>query len=296
MDTSYYHNFITLIQIGNMTQAAEILHITQPALSKQLKYLEAEFGTPLINIKRGQRGSNLQLTEAGKTFYEKALLICEMEESTYNAVRAINNKIEGTLHIAASASRSTPMVQQYLPAFQMKHPSVHYEIYEGLMRDVITHLLDGSAEIGIANEQMVDKDKFEVLLTQEEHLYAIFRNDVFWTDKELESISWEEISSYPLSLSGGSVRMIMQSDLTDMDKLNVQVVTTTKSSAIEYASSGRTVALVPMDAKELVNHRKMVRHRVPEFESTFRKAFIMLKGHSLSPVAQQFIDFYKAYI
>ncbi|WP_295837176.1 LysR family transcriptional regulator, partial [uncultured Veillonella sp.] len=52
MDTSYYHNFITLVQTGNMTQAAEILHITQPALSKQLKYLEAEFGAQLINIKR----------------------------------------------------------------------------------------------------------------------------------------------------------------------------------------------------------------------------------------------------
>ena len=296
MDTSYYHNFITLIQTGNMTQAAEILHITQPALSKQLKYLEAEFGTPLINIKRGQRGSNLQLTEAGKTFYEKALRICEMEESTYNALKAINSKIEGTLRIAASASRSTPMVQQYLPAFQMKHPSVTYEIYEGLMRDVISHLLDGTAEIGIVNEQMVDTEKFEILLTQEEHLYAIFRRDVFWTDKEHETISWKEIAHCPLSLSGGSVRMIMQSELTDMDRLNVQTITTTKSSAIEYASSGRSVALVPMDAKELVNHRKMIRHRVPEFNENFHKAFIMLKGHSLSTVAQQFIDFYKAYV
>ena len=54
-----------------MTQAAEILHITQPALSKQLKYLEAEFGAQLINIKRGQRGSNLQLTDAGKNFFMK---------------------------------------------------------------------------------------------------------------------------------------------------------------------------------------------------------------------------------
>lgn len=58
MDTSYYYNFIILVQTGNMTQAANILHITQPALSKQLKYLEAEFGTPLLHIKRGQRGAN----------------------------------------------------------------------------------------------------------------------------------------------------------------------------------------------------------------------------------------------
>ena len=117
MDTSYYHNFITLVQTGNMTQAAEILHITQPALSKQLKYLEAEFGAQLINIKRGQRGSNLQLTDAGKIFYEKAQQLCSIEESTYNAVQQLNSRIEGTLRIATSASRSTPIVQQYLPAF-----------------------------------------------------------------------------------------------------------------------------------------------------------------------------------
>ena len=38
-----------------------------------------------------------------------------------------------------------------------------------------------------------------------------------------------------------------------------------KSSAIEWASSGRTVSLVPMDGKELVNHRKMARIKLPEF-------------------------------
>lgn len=296
MDTSYYHNFITLVQTGNMTQAAEILHITQPALSKQLKYLEAEFGSQLINIKRGQRGSNLQLTEAGKIFYEKAQQLCSIEESTYNAVKQLNSRIEGTLRIASSASRSTPIVQQYLPAFSIKHPSVRFEIYEGLMTNVVSQLINGSAEIGIANLQMVDTDKFEILLTQEEHLYALYRRDVFWTDREIDTISWEDIRQCPLSLSGGSVRMIIQTSLTNMEHLNTIAITTTKSSAIEWASSGRTVALVPMDQKEMVNHRKMMRIKLSEFSGDFKKAFITLKGHSLSPVAQQFVDFYKAFI
>ena len=82
-------------------------------------YLEAEFGAQLINIKRGQRGSNLQLTDAGKIFYEKAQQLCSIEESTYNAVQQLNSRIEGTLRIATSASRSTPIVQQYLPAGQI---------------------------------------------------------------------------------------------------------------------------------------------------------------------------------
>ena len=296
MDTSYYHNFITLVQTGNMTQAAEILHITQPALSKQLKYLEAEFGSQLINIKRGQRGSNLQLTEAGKIFYEKAQQLCSIEESTYNAVKQLNSRIEGILRMTSSPSRSTPIVQQYLPAFSIKHPSVRFEIYEGLMTNVVSQLINGSAEIGIANLQMVDTDKFEILLTQEEHLYALYRRDVFWTDREIDTISWEDIRQCPLSLSGGSVRMIVQTSLTNMEHLNTIAITTTKSSAIEWASSGRTVALVPMDQKEMVNHRKMMRIKLSEFSGDFKKAFITLKGHSLSPVAQQFVDFYKAFI
>ena len=40
---------------------------------------------------------------------------------------------------------------------------------------------------------MVDIDKFDILLTQEEHLYAIFRRDVFWTDREHDTITWEDI-------------------------------------------------------------------------------------------------------
>ena len=120
MDTSYYYNFIILVQTGNMTQAANILHITQPALSKQLKYLEAEFGTPLLHIKRGQRGANFRLTEAGRIFYEKAQQLCAIEEATYEDVKRLNSAVEGTLRISSSASRSTGLIQQYLHAFSTK--------------------------------------------------------------------------------------------------------------------------------------------------------------------------------
>ncbi|MBD8975890.1 LysR family transcriptional regulator [Veillonella magna] len=93
MDTSYYHNFVTLVNTGNMTRAANRLHLTQPALSKQLRYLEAEFGTPLLHIRRGQRGSSFQLTEAGHIFYEKAKQLCAIEIAAYS-------DIEGLVHNA----------------------------------------------------------------------------------------------------------------------------------------------------------------------------------------------------
>ena len=278
MDTSYYHNFITLIQAGNMTQAAEILHITQPALSKQLKYLEAEFGTPLLKIKRGQRGAKLELTKAGRIFYDKALTA----------------KIDGTLRIAASASRSTSILQQHLPAFAQKYPSVQYALYEGLMADVVEKLITGVAELGIVNEHMVDHEKFDIIFTQEEQLYAIFRKDVFFADKDKNDITWNDIKNRPLALSGGSVRMINQSSLANLETLNVSIISTTKAAAIEWAATGRSIALVPMEEKEAINQRQMMRVKVKDFSETFKKAFIILKGHALSPVAQQFIEFYEA--
>ena len=295
MDTSYYYNFIILVQTGNMTQAAEILHITQPALSKQLKYLEAEFGTPLLVIKRGQRGASFHLTEAGRIFYEKAQQLCSIEESTYADVKRLSSEVEGTLRIASSASRSTALIQQYLHFFSRQYPVVRYEIYEGLMTDVTESLLNGSAEIGLCNEQMVDTNKFDVLYTQTEDLYALFRKDLFWTDRDLESISWKDISKCPLSLSGGSVRMLMQAHHNDFSSLNVISVTTTKSSAIEWAQSGRTIAIIPMDGQETVAHPDMTRIRLSELTNTFYKAFITIKGQPLSMVAQQFLEFYKAH-
>ena len=72
--------------------------------------------------------------------------------------------------------------------------------------------------------------------------------------------------------------MIMQSSLTDMEQLNAVAITTTKSSAIEWASSGRTVSLVPMDAKELINHRKMARIKLPEFSGISKKLLSHLKA------------------
>lgn len=92
MDTSYYHNFVVLVNVGNMTHAARNLHVTQPALSKQLRYLESEFGTPLLHIKRGQRSHGFQLTEAGKVFYNYAQQLCELELSTYQTMKQVLQK------------------------------------------------------------------------------------------------------------------------------------------------------------------------------------------------------------
>ncbi len=294
MDTSYYRNFLTLIETDNMTQAAERLHITQPALSKQLKYLEAEFGTPLLVIRRGQKGPNFHLTDAGEIFYQKAQQLCAIEDATYNAVKGLQDDIDGILRIACAASRSTALIQQYLNPFSTKNPAVRFEVYEGLMADVADSLLKGSAELGLCNQQMVDTDRFEIITYQTEDLYAIYRRDVFWSTGEKECLTWKDISTIPLSLCGGSVQMLMQVHKEDFSALNVVAISTTKSSSVEWAQSGRMVAIIPMDANEEIHRRKLQRLRITDLNNPYQKVFIKVKGHTLSPLANQFMEFYEA--
>ena len=111
--------------------------------------------------------------------------------------------------------------------------------------------------------------------------------------QEKESLTWDEIARCPLSLSGGSVRMLMQSASRLFNNLNVISVTTTKSSAIEWAQLGRSVAIIPMDTQEKVHGRKMSRIRLPELSTGFHKSFIVVKGHTPSLVSKQFLEFYQ---
>lgn len=294
MDTSYYRNFITLIDTDNMTQAANILHLTQPALSKQLKYLEAEFGTPLITFQRGQKGKSFHLTTAGQIFYEKAKKLCTIEDETYFDVNRLNSDIEGSLHIACAASRSTSLIQQVLEPFARKYPAIKYEIYEGLSSDVENALLRGSAEIGVCDISLVNRSKFEVLESQVEEMYAVFRRDVFWSGLEIGSLTFDDLQPVPLSLCGGSIKTILKDKSDKFNQLSIKAITTTKASAIEWAQSGLTVALVPMSTNEQLNQRKLIRRRLVDITDTYLDSFIMATGHTLSLVAQQFLEFARA--
>ena len=55
MDLENYRNFLAIVEAGSMTAASEFIHIAQPALSKQLKTVEAAFGTKLIITTRGSK-------------------------------------------------------------------------------------------------------------------------------------------------------------------------------------------------------------------------------------------------
>lgn len=112
---------------GTISAAARKLNMSQPPLSSQMHLLEQELGC--ILFERGSR--KIQLTEAGRIFYEKASTMLELAQITSQEMRDYRSGKAGTLRIGVVSSVGTLLLQKWIMPFHKKFPQFQYEIYEG---------------------------------------------------------------------------------------------------------------------------------------------------------------------
>ena len=101
--------FLAIVQEGSITKAAEMLHITQPTLSRQMMDLEQELGTVLLI--RGKR--SVTLTEDGLLFKQQAEEIVDLADKAENAFRDKTEKISGTIAIGAAEALGSRIPVSY---------------------------------------------------------------------------------------------------------------------------------------------------------------------------------------
>lgn len=130
--------FLAVVDAGTVTAAAEILHIAQPALSRQLKTLEAELKIPLFESRRHR----LVLTQAGRAFVPVARRLMVETRSTAEAVEALRSGRVAKLVVAATAASIRGFLAPFLGSTNRQDPLIltretsHFEIYESLLHGV----------------------------------------------------------------------------------------------------------------------------------------------------------------
>lgn len=123
MTNSEIEAFLAVIQVGNISKAAETLFITQPALSRRIKTLEDELGYSLFHRQKGMR--SIELTDAGKQFIE----IAEGWENLWKATQRIKNRVQTPiLRVSAQDSFGTYIFPPIYEAFTKRRPDVSLHI------------------------------------------------------------------------------------------------------------------------------------------------------------------------
>lgn len=173
MEIRVLQYFLMVAREGNITKAANQLHLTQPTLSRQLMQLEEELQTPLFI--RGKR--KIELTEAGMLLRRRAEEIITLVDKTELEVMQ-NEEMIGEIIIGTGVFHAS---QYFLPevieSFQYLYPKVKFDIYTG-NADLIKERLDnGLVDVGILLEP-VDVEKFNFIrLSQKENWGIIISQD-----------------------------------------------------------------------------------------------------------------------
>jgi len=141
--------FVVVAAHGSFNRAAQVLHLTQPALSRQVKDLEEELSVPLF-----VRGRNaVRLTDAGERFYEEAREVLARADL---AVRRIRGERGGdVVRIGYAPSATAGILPRALERFQTKHSAVRVELMDVSPTEMIRMAQEGRLDVLVALEPSV---------------------------------------------------------------------------------------------------------------------------------------------
>ena len=186
--------FLAAAQEENITKAADILHVTQPTLSRQIMDLERELGATLVL--RGKNG--LTLTEDGIFFRQRAQEIIELADRLEKNFAQRKNDISGMVVIGASEAVGGQTLAKLIKEFCGKYPGVQFTLYNETVDNIKDRLGKGMVDIGLLLEP-IDVTRYDyVRLSQQDTWGLLVRDDHPLTEKA--SLTADDVAPYSLIL------------------------------------------------------------------------------------------------
>lgn len=194
MDVRVLRYFIAIAQEQNISRAARLLHVSQPALSRQIADLENNLGTKLFL--RGKR--QIQLTPDGYYLFERAQEIVGLvDKTTYNLQKT--DVVSGTLDIGAGESTALNIVMEVVQDILHKYPEVHINLNSGDSVNIQSDLDSGILEFGIIMGHHQLGNYHTLQLPEANRWGIVMRRDAQLADKE--KIQPKDLIGRPLLVS-----------------------------------------------------------------------------------------------
>ncbi|WP_312056624.1 HTH-type transcriptional regulator Cbl [Pantoea brenneri] len=177
----------------NLTEVANTLFTSQSGVSRHIRDLEDELGVEIF-IRRGKR--LLGMTEPGKALLTIAERILDEAGKVRRLADVFTNETSGILTIATTHTQARYSLPKIIKAFRQLYPNVRLELNQGSPQEIVSMLLAGEADIGIASEMLVNNSSLaafpwfswhHALLVPKEH--ELVQN---------QPVSLSTLSRYPL--------------------------------------------------------------------------------------------------
>lgn len=257
MELSALRYFRTIAAMGHMTRAAQVLGVTQPALSASMKKLEAEVGAPLLD----RTGRGVVLTEAGRVFLERITDAIRQADAGVEAVRRLVGLEEGSIRVGGGATATASLLPPVVSVVRKRFPGIRFYVREAGSLAVAAAVLSRELDLGIVTVPLKGgggkwglpgAEELMVAPLVEDELRLIVppgppNSPTAWKGRKPGEFRWEEIADMPfVAFEGGTaVRAIIDQAAADAGvRLNVVMELRSIESIKQMVAAGIGVGLV----------------------------------------------------
>ena len=192
-------------------KAAEVLHLSQPAVSQHIHALEEEAGARLFDRARGEgHGSQISLTEAGRVLLGYAKTAAATMAEAQRALAALNDAAVGPLRLGSSTTIAQYVLPRILGAFLRQYPQVKLSLVSGNTEKIVEAVAEERVELGIIEGPAMRRDVKTRRMIQDEMVLIVSPNHA-WAANGAGAIAPEQLMKVPLLLrerGSGSRRVV----------------------------------------------------------------------------------------
>ena len=276
--------FLAVARLGHFTRAAAALHVSQSALTVQIRQLEEALGLRLFD----RNNRRVALTQAGRDLVAPFERISLDVAAVLRHARDLSAHRRGAVAVAALPSVASGVLPQALAALAASDQGIVVRVRDAVAGRVIELVKSGEVDFGVGCLVRPDPDIVDAHLVTDRLGAFVPAGHPLARGR---GIRLRDLGAYPLILTGQdtSVRQILERTLADV-RLPIQVAqeVTYMSTAIAMARAGAGVAILPEAAADDASGLHQVAIREPVLSRSI--GILTRSGRSLSPAAQRLVE------
>lgn len=288
MEIRVLRYFLAVVREESITKAAELLHITQPTLSRQIAQMEDEMGVKLFD--RGTR--KIVLTNEGMLLRRRAEEILELVDKTERELVEQEEMVEGTVSLGCGDLTAVQLMPDLIRGFHERYPAVTFELYTATADHVKERMDRGVTDIGLLLEP-INKEKYDYInLHHQEQWVVVMPPDSPLA--ELDAVSPKDLRGLPLILPH---RLNVQSELArwfgdEFEKLNILFTSNLPSNSSIMVHYGLAYSIIVKGSISFWDPEKITyRPLSPDLSAPSILAWRRKQPFGLA--AEKFIDYVK---
>ncbi|MBX2846790.1 MAG: LysR family transcriptional regulator [Acidiferrobacterales bacterium] len=190
MDIQQLLYFVKSVENSNISQTAQELNISQPAVSKGIKKLESELQTKLIE----RYGKGIRATQTGEVLYKHAKTILNQIKRTREDIETTKSNGPKTIFIGCSPSFIDNTLPTILTAFNKQWPSCSVSVIKGLYPELLTYLKSGELDAVL----VLDSHSYS---ESEIHIESLGTSDIVFLVNPMHSLAINNTKNKPISIT-----------------------------------------------------------------------------------------------